>query len=135
MCDPFEDTPFDVSIDYITRHDVLEFTDEELEGFVDSSSTNDGGPGIAGVTGLPDGGCGIECASGVFKMKRAWSKAGAGFSGELAEIFEGYFSLDVKCSGMYRKGFGSGEHHKIPFWAVRARKSSAGQEIGLGPRY
>jgi hypothetical protein len=127
--DPMEEMPFDIDIVSIAAKDTMRFTALELTNFV-APETAEGGKGVAARMQLAEDHCGIESASGVFKMTRAWVKDDS--EGEAVELFEGYLEFDVKFSGMYkRKGHGSGTDCKFAFWAVRAKKDKEGKEIGL----
>lgn len=129
--DPMEEMPFDIAINSMKLQKHLSFTKTELNSFAAPGFIPDG-PGITAVTALADDDhCGIQSASGVFKMKRVWTKLNPG--GELVELFEGFMSFNVSHSGIYRKkGHGNGEKTKFAFWGVRARVQD-GKEVGLRP--
>ncbi|KAJ7176784.1 hypothetical protein C8R46DRAFT_1188520 [Mycena filopes] len=130
--DPMEEMRFDINITSLTSVDTLTFPGAEEDEFITPPKA---GPGITGRTELADSShCGIQAAAGVFRMKHAWTgKAGA--DGAEVEIFEGYFSFKVAYSGIYRrKGHGSGSNSAFAFWAVRARRNAAGEEVGLTER-
>ncbi|KAJ7100753.1 hypothetical protein B0H15DRAFT_460183 [Mycena belliarum] len=128
--DAMEEMPFDIRIADITLVDQLSFSAAERTKFVTPPLC---GPGITGRLELEDDHCGIQSATGDFRMKYASSVRGA--DGADVEIFEGYFAFDVAHSGMYkRKGHGAGRKSKFAFWAVRARRDAAGVEIGLSER-
>ncbi|KAJ7618030.1 hypothetical protein FB45DRAFT_1103402 [Roridomyces roridus] len=121
--DPMEEMPWDISIEDIELVDKLVFTAAQRKDFITPPTT---GAGVSGRTALTEDHCGVSSASGVFRMKLAWT----GEDG--AEIFEGFLSFNVKYSGLYkRKGHGSGGKLEFPFWAVRARKGDDGKEISL----
>ncbi|KAJ7779236.1 hypothetical protein B0H16DRAFT_1502007 [Mycena metata] len=129
--DPMECMPFDIDITSLELVDKLSFSAAENLKFLTPPKT---GPGITGRTKLADEShCGIQSAGGVFRMKHAWT--GKGVDGADVEIFEGYFSFRVAYSGLYRrKGHGSGGERAFAFWAVRARRNAAGEEIGLNEK-
>lgn len=127
---PMEEMPFDITINSIKRQQKLSFTKAELTMFAAPGSIPEG-PGVSAVTALAEDDCGIASASGVFKMKRVWTKLNP--DGEFVELFEGFVSFNVTYSGLYsRKGHGSGQKTKFAFWAVRARVEK-GKEVGLRP--
>lgn len=129
--DPMEDMPFDIAFNSITRQPSMQYTKAELGSFAAPTHVPQG-PGITAVTALAEGHCGIQSASGVFKMKRVWTKGN--LEGDFMELFEGFFSFNVSHSAMYRrKGHGGGEKVKFAFWGVRARRDNTGKEIGLCP--
>ncbi|KAJ7434730.1 hypothetical protein FB451DRAFT_1063161, partial [Mycena latifolia] len=122
--DPMEGLPWDIALKDLARVDKLVFPPVERALFV--TPPREGVPGIAGRTGLARGHCGVQAASGVFRMQHAWTGSG----GE--QIFEGYMSFNVAHSALYqRKGHGSGDEIDFAFWAVRARRDAQGREIGL----
>jgi hypothetical protein len=131
MMDPMQEMPFDIAINSTKRQPSLSFTKSELTSFAAPESVPEG-PGIAAVTALAESHCGIQSASGVFKMKRVWTKLNS--DGEYVELFEGFVSFNVSHSGLYKRvGHGSGQKTKFAFWGVRAGKDSFGKEIGLRP--
>jgi len=128
-----EEMPFDITIDSVQRHESLLFTKSELSSFAAPDAIPEG-PGISGEMELADSHCGIQSASGAFKIKRVWTKPNPDVDGEFAELFEGFVSFDVSYSGLYRrKGHGNGDSVEFAFWGVRARKDKDGKEIGLRP--
>jgi hypothetical protein len=133
MEDPMEEMPFDITIDSVRRHESLSFTRTELLSFAAPDAIPEG-PGISGEMELADSHCGIQSASGVFKIQRVWTKPNPDVDGELVELFEGFLSFNVSYSGLYRrKGHGNGDNKKFAFWGVRARINKDGKEIGLCP--
>lgn len=125
--------PFDITINHVQHHESLLFTESELLSFAAPDAIPDG-LGISGEMELADSHCGIDFASGVFKIKRAWTKPNADADGGFVELFEGFVSFDVSYSGIYRrKGHGNGDNIEFAFWGVRARKDKDGKEIGLYP--
>ncbi|KAJ7472421.1 hypothetical protein B0H11DRAFT_1811790 [Mycena galericulata] len=128
--DPMEEMPFEIAIADLKLVDELSFSPSERSKFVTPPKS---GPGITGRTELAEDRCGIQSASGIFRMKHAWT--GKSVDGEEIEIFEGYLSFNVVHSGMYRrKGHGAGSKSAYAFWAVRARRDADGTEIGLKER-
>ena len=134
MEDPMEDMPFDIMIDPARHHASLTFTEHELSSFEAPEAIPEG-PGISGEMELADSHhCGIQSASGVFKIKRVWTKPNPDVDGGFVELFEGFLSFDVSYSGLYRrKGHGIGNNVEFAFWGVRARTDKDGKEIGLCP--
>lgn len=131
--DPMEDFPFDISIHSIKHHASLPLPSDTLPSAALGSATPDS-PGVSASMSLVDDHCGIQSASGVFKVKRMWTTKVAS-SGDFAELFAGYLSFNVSYSGIYRrKGHGTGQNHKWGFWAIRARRGDDGMEVGLRPR-
>ena len=131
--DPMEDYPFDIDIRSIKHHASLSLPSDNLPSAAVAGATHDS-PGISASMFLKDDHCGIQSASGAFKVKRVWTTK-ATSSGTFAELFAGYLSFDVSYSGMYRrKGHGTGQKHKWGFWAIRARTGDDGMEVGLRPR-
>lgn len=127
--DPMEGLPWDIAIVDLKAVDALALSPKERSGFLSPPVT---GPGITGRTALAKGHCGVQSASGVFRMKHAWTGRGARGAGEDVEILEGYLSFNVVHGGMYRrKGHGAGDKIGFAFWAVRARRDAADLEIGL----
>ncbi|KAJ6598237.1 hypothetical protein DFH09DRAFT_1022544 [Mycena vulgaris] len=125
--DAMEEMPFDVKITDLELVDQLSFSSAERAKFVTPPQS---GPGVTGRLKLAEDHCGIQSASGVFRMKHACTVKGP--DGAEVEIFEGYFSFDVAHSGLYkRKGHGGGRKSNFAFWAVRARRDTDGVEIGL----
>ena len=130
--DPMEDFPFDISILSIKHHTSLSLPSDRLPSAA-SAGANPDSPGVSASMSLTDDHCGIQSASGSFKLKRIWAKATS--SGTFLELFAGYLTFDVSYSGMYRrKGHGTGQKHKWGFWAIRARTGDDGMEVGLRPR-
>jgi hypothetical protein len=126
--DPMEDYPFDIDIRSIKHHASLSLPSDKVAGAAPDS------PGVSASMVLKDDHCGIQSASGVFKVKRVWTTKVTS-SGTFAELFAGYLTFDVSYSGMYRrKGHGTGQKHKWGFWAIRARTGDDGMEVGLRPR-
>jgi hypothetical protein len=133
MEDPMDEMPLDITIDFIESHESLSFTTSELSSFAAPSAIPEG-PGISGEMQFIDSHCGIDYASGVFKIKRVWTKPNPDVDGEFVELFEGFVSFNVSYSGLYRrKGHGPGSDIEFAFWGVRARKDDNGKEIGLCP--
>jgi hypothetical protein len=131
ILDPMEDMPFEIAIKAVNRQSSLPFTESELSSFAAPEAVPEG-PGISATTTLAGSHCGVQSASGIFKMKRVWTKHDA--DGELVELFEGFASFNVSYSGLYRrKGHGPSDKYKFAFWGVRARRDNAGKEIGLHP--
>jgi len=130
--DPMEDFPFDISICSIKHHTSLSLPSDRLPSAALAGAGHDS-PGVSASMSLTDDHCGIQSASGSFKLKRVWTKATS--SGTFLELFAGYLTFDVSYSGMYRrKGHGTGQKHKWGFWAIRARTGDDGMEVGLRPR-
>jgi len=122
-----EDLPFDLSIQSVKHHPALALPSKK-----GPSSSGPDGPGISAMTALEESHCGVQSASGVFKLRRAWTRATSG--GDFVELFEGYFTFNVSYSGLYKRaGHGSGERFEWSFWAIRARRGASGKEIGLRP--
>ncbi|KAF8168999.1 hypothetical protein K438DRAFT_1730373 [Mycena galopus ATCC 62051] len=127
--DPMEGAPWDIAIEDLELVDALTFSSTERSGFL---TPPEAGPGVTGSTVLAEDHCGVQSASGVFRMKHAWTGRGTGAKAQDVDIFEGFLSFNVAHSGLYRrKGHGSGDKIKFAFWAVRARRDAAGLEIGL----
>ncbi|KAJ7770263.1 hypothetical protein DFH07DRAFT_1058070 [Mycena maculata] len=121
--------PFDIAITDLKLVHELSFSSTERSKFVSPPQSC---PGITGRTQLAEDHCGIQSASGVFRMQHAWTGA---VDGQDIEIFEGYLSFNVVHSGLYRrKGHGGGSNSAFGFWAVRARRDANGKEIGLTDR-
>ncbi|KAK0506675.1 hypothetical protein EDD18DRAFT_1097922 [Armillaria luteobubalina] len=130
LCDPMECLPYDLSLEDIKAVNKLSYTEHQKSFFLARDSDVGSGPAITANTGIIDGGCGIQTARGKFMMKRVWTKANP--DGTLTELFEGFFSLMISYSNLYkRKGHGSGDDTEFAFWAVRARRDVDGKEIGL----
>ncbi|KAJ7489185.1 hypothetical protein FB451DRAFT_684403 [Mycena latifolia] len=128
--DAMEEMPFNIKIADLKLVDGLSFSSVERAKFVTPPQS---GPGITGRLELAEDHCGIQSASGVFRMKYACTVQAA--DGTDVQIFEGFFSFNVSHSGMYkRKGHGSGPKSNFAFWAVRARRDTAGVEIGLAEK-
>ncbi|GBE83573.1 hypothetical protein BKA93DRAFT_771703 [Sparassis latifolia] len=129
--DPMSEEALDVEINFVTKEKKLSFTRAERGKFKTPGSSEEA-PGISATTTLEGSHCGFDSAEGVFKMTRVWAKAMP--TGEVQELFEGYFSLDVEYSWLYSsKGHGDGAEYEFGFWAVHARKNEEGEEIGLVP--
>ncbi|KAJ6542194.1 hypothetical protein DFH09DRAFT_1089259 [Mycena vulgaris] len=121
--DPMEGLPFDIAIADLNGVEALKFSKVEPAGMPSA-------PGPGRCTQLAESHCGIQSASGVFRMKHAWMSRDAG--GKDVVIFEGYLSFNLVNSEMYRrKGQESGDKVDFAFWGGRARRNAAGQEIGL----
>ncbi|PBK64117.1 hypothetical protein ARMSODRAFT_941384 [Armillaria solidipes] len=128
--DPMECLPYDLCLKDIKAVNKLSYTEHQKSFFLARDSDMESGPAVTANTGIIDGGCGIQSARGKFMMKRVWTKANP--DGSLIELFEGFFSLMISYSSLYkRKGHGSGDDTEFAFWAVRARKDANGKEIGL----
>jgi len=124
--------PFDIIINSVQCRESLSFTKSELLFFAAPDAIPEG-PGISGKMEL-DPRCGIKSASGVFKIKRVWTKPNPDVDGEFVELFEGFMSFKVSYGALYRRnGHGNGNNIKFAFWGVRARKDNDGKEIGLYP--
>jgi len=131
--DPMEESPFDIDIRSIKHHASLSLPSDKVPSAAVAGAAPDS-PGISASMVLKDDHCGIQSASGVFKVKRVWTTKVTS-SGTFAELFAGYLTFDVSYSGMYkRKGHGTGQKHKWGFWAIRARTGDDGMEIGLRSR-
>ncbi|KAK0446526.1 uncharacterized protein EV420DRAFT_1483962 [Desarmillaria tabescens] len=130
LCDPMECLPYDLCLEDIKAVNELSYTKHQESFFLAPDSDIESGPAVTANTGIVDGGCGIQSARGKFTMKRVWTKANP--DGSLIELFEGFFSLMISYSSLYRrKGHGNGDDTEFAFWAVRARKDANGKEIGL----
>ncbi|KAJ6551200.1 hypothetical protein B0H19DRAFT_1156892 [Mycena capillaripes] len=117
--------PFDIAIKDLKLADKLALSSTERAKFI---TPPESGPGITGRMELADSHCGIQYATGVFRMKHVWTQKGV----DGAEIFEGYMSFKVSYSGLYkRKGHGSGSNRDFAFWGVRGRRNADGEEVGL----
>lgn len=128
IMDPMVECPFEIDIGSIKHRASLSFPNDKLPSF----GVGRASPGISALTSPGGGRCGIRSASGVFKLKRVWTKAVS--SDEFTELFAGYFTFNVLYGGMYKSsGMGTGQKHKWGFWAVRARTGDDGKEIGLHP--
>ncbi|KAJ7097619.1 hypothetical protein C8R44DRAFT_949158 [Mycena epipterygia] len=92
--DPMEEMPFDIAIADLELVDELSFSSAERSKF---KSPPQRGPGITGRTQLAEDHCGSQSATGVFRMKHAWT--GEGAEGTNVEIFEGFLSFNVVHSG------------------------------------
>ncbi|KIM41520.1 hypothetical protein M413DRAFT_150373 [Hebeloma cylindrosporum] len=129
--DPMEDFPFDIKIHSIEHNASLSLPSDKLPSGASASAAPDKS-GVSASMSLEDDHCGIQSASGAFKLKRVWTKATAG--GAFTELFAGYLTFNVSYSGMdKRKGHGAGQKHKWGFWAVRAKTGNDGMEVGLQP--
>ncbi|EJF60483.1 hypothetical protein DICSQDRAFT_137572 [Dichomitus squalens LYAD-421 SS1] len=126
--DPLEDMPFELALSLLTLKNSLSFTACESSGAYFSEPTK-ASAGITGSVDLENDHCGVSSTSGSFKMRRAWvSSTGKD------EIFEGFASVKIVYSGMYRrKSFENGCTVSFPFWAIRACVGEDGKEIGLQP--
>lgn len=89
-----------------------------------------GSPGVSATTSLMDNRCGIRSASGVFKLKRVWTKSVS--PNDFTELFAGYFTFNLSYGAMY-KPLWTRQKYKWGFWAVRARTGDDGKEVGLEP--
>lgn len=128
--DPMEEAPLDISIHSIKHHVSLSLPTDPPSIAVVSPVPNN--PGVSASTSLEESHCGIQSASGVFKLKRVWTKATSG--DDFVELFAGHFSLNITYGAMYRrKGHGMGQKHNWAFWAVRARTGDDGKEVGPRP--
>ncbi|PIL26436.1 hypothetical protein GSI_12194 [Ganoderma sinense ZZ0214-1] len=132
--DPLECMPFDLALDSLALTDSLKFTARENTKHAFYSEPNavssSSMPGITASVELEDSHCGIASTRGTFKMRRAWVSADGA-----DEVFEGFFSLKIVYSGLYRRKCfeNSLDVPSLPFWAIRARVDKDGKEIGLGP--
>lgn len=92
------------------------------------SSTVGKGPRYTAKLDLDTGatGCGMmNSGTGTFKMRKVWEDGDK-------ELFEGYWTIKLKYAPtLKRKGFGSGGNGEGAFWAVRARRDTSGDEIGI----
>lgn len=130
MLEPFSEEPFDIAINSLEPCTTLSFSEDELDLFVSQHARPDA-PGVSGEMELEEDSCGIDDASGVFKLERVWTTFGD--AGELLELFEGVASFNVSYSGLYRrKGHGPGQDVEFAMWGVRARVVD-GKELGLHP--
>ncbi|KAJ7677969.1 hypothetical protein DFH06DRAFT_976061, partial [Mycena polygramma] len=126
-CDPMEQMPFDIAIEDLKLVDDLAFSAAERSKFLTPPQK---GPGITGRLELADSNCGVQFAAGKFRMKHVRTVKGP--EGADVEIFEGYLSFKVSYSGLYkRKGHGPGSNRVFAYWAVRGRRDTNGEEIGL----
>jgi hypothetical protein len=133
MEDTPSEIPFDIIVNSVQRCESLSFTKSELSFFAAPDAIPEG-PGISAKMELDDLHCGIKSASGVFKIKRVWTKPNPDVDGEFVELFEGFVSFKVSYTGWYRrKGYSDGGNTKFAFWGVRARKDNDGKEFGLRP--
>jgi hypothetical protein len=127
IADPFSDEPYDIAVEKLESVDSVSYTATQRGKFVGTPTA--GIPGVLATLNLRNSGCGIQSSKGDFQMSRVWTKND---NGKLIELFEGFVSLRIKYGSLYqRKGHGSGLTASFAFWAVRARKDSAGKEIGL----
>ncbi|KAF7305292.1 hypothetical protein HMN09_00780400 [Mycena chlorophos] len=114
--EPFEDEPFDVGIASLEHVDKVTFTAAQKRELWPAADVPDGAPGIQGTMVLIDKPCGINSASGTFKMLLAPVKDGM-------EMWAGAASFQVKYGSLYeRKGFGRGTIVTFGFWAVPSVK-------------
>jgi hypothetical protein len=128
--DPMEEAPFDISISSIKHHVSLSLPTEPPSVALVGPTPDS--PGVSASAALEEMHCGIQSASGMFKLKRVWTKATS--SGDFVELFAGHFSFNITYSAMYkRKGHGTGQKHNWAFWAVRARTGDDGKEVGPRP--
>ncbi|KAI0045557.1 hypothetical protein FA95DRAFT_1543607 [Auriscalpium vulgare] len=68
----------------------------------------------------------VTAGHGDFKMRKVWD------GGDGKELFEGYCTLNLTYGPLLRrKGHGSFGNAIVGFWAVRALKDEAGNEIGI----
>lgn len=131
IMDPMIESPFDISIHSIKHHLLLSLPSDKLPSVASVSPAPDS-PGVSASMTLKDMHCGIQSASGVFKLKRVWTKAMS--HGDFAELFAGYLSFNISYSGIFkRQNHGMGQNHKWEFWAIRARTGDDGKEVGLRP--
>jgi hypothetical protein len=131
--DPMEDYPFNINIHSIKHQVSLPLPSDKLPSAALAGAAPDSS-GVSASMSLAEDHCGIQSASGVFKVKRVWTTKVTA-AGDFAELFAGYLSFDISYSGMYRrKGHGTGQKHKWGFWAIRARTGDDGMEVGLRPR-
>jgi hypothetical protein len=128
--DPMEEAPFDISIRSIKHHMSLSLpTDPPSVALVSPVPDS---PGVSASTALKEIHCGIQSASGVFKLKRMWTKATSG--DDFVELFAGHFSFNITYAALYkRRGHGTGQKHQWAFWAVRAKTGDHGKEVGPRP--
>jgi hypothetical protein len=119
IMDPMAEYPFEIIISSFKHHASLSLPSDKLPG----------SPGVSASTSL-GGICGIRSSSGVFKLKRVWTKSVS--PNNFTELFAGYFTFNVSYGAMYRPYTG-GQKHKWDFWAVRARTGDDGKEVGLEP--
>ncbi|KII90438.1 hypothetical protein PLICRDRAFT_173853 [Plicaturopsis crispa FD-325 SS-3] len=132
ILDPMEESPFTFDITTIECRDKLVFTSAELANFHAPGLVAGPSSGVVVEAALEDN-CGIASSSAVLKVRRVWT--GTSPDGDAAELFEGHLSFNIRYTSMYKRaGEGSGQNGKWAFWAVRARKDAAGEEIGLGAR-
>jgi len=130
IVDPMQEVPFDISIRSIKHHLSLSLPTEPPSIALVGPAPDS--PGVSASTALEEIHCGIQSASGVFKLKRVWTKATSG--GDFVELFAGHFSFNITYGAMYRRGgHGTGQKHKWTFWAVRARTGDDGKEVGPQP--
>jgi len=121
--DPMEEAPFDISMCSIKHHALLSLPNEPPSVALVGPAPDS--PGVSASMALEEIHCSIQSASGVFKLKRVWTKATS--SDDFVELFAGHFSFNITYSAMYkRKGHGT-------FWAVRARTGDDGKEVGPHP--
>ena len=130
IMDPMQEVPFDISIRAIKHHMSLSLPTEPPSVALVGPTPDS--PGVSASTALEEIHCGIQSASGVFKLKRVWTKATS--SGNFVELFAGHFTFNVTYGAMYKKaGYGTRQKHKWGFWAVRARTGDDGKEVGPRP--
>lgn len=128
--DPIVEQPYNIVLTSIDEEDSVSFTDEELGDFPERD-LDPSGPGmVAQIELSSEGHHGVVAQSGgQLKLVRVWAQRGA--NGELQELFEGYFNLQVGFVMKYAKKVGFEELQGFSFWAVRAKKEGNGKEIGL----
>nr|GAT53635.1 predicted protein [Mycena chlorophos] len=116
FCEPFEDAPFDVGIASLEHVDKVTFTAAQKRELWPAADVPEDGPGIQGTMVLIDKPCGVNSASGTFKMLLVPVKDGM-------EMWAGAASFQVKYGSLYqRKGFGRGTIVTFGFWAVPSVK-------------
>ncbi|KAI1795260.1 hypothetical protein LXA43DRAFT_1178750 [Ganoderma leucocontextum] len=128
--DPLEGLPFDVALESAALKDSLKFTAREdtSDAYFSEPPTAAAAAGLTASVKLEDEHCGISSSKGTFKMRRAWVDAEG-----TDEVFEGFFSINVVYSGLYRRKCQENSlQESFAFWAIRARVGEDGKEIGLG---
>ncbi|KZT18910.1 hypothetical protein NEOLEDRAFT_1246176 [Neolentinus lepideus HHB14362 ss-1] len=134
--DPVAEAAFDVVITEIHVSKTFKIS-SNIRDLFPGPTMRPPGPGINAKThlSLEKGYPGVKGSHGIFKLKRVWVKIDLS-TGEEQELFEGFFSLNVRYSEEHRKR-GADRPQKlkfaIPFWAIRAAKDVDGKEIGLVP--
>lgn len=130
IMDPMDEAPFDLSICSIKHHVSLSLPTEPPSIALVCPAPDS--PGVSASAALEEMHCGIQSASGAFKLKRVWTKTTS--SGDFVELFAGHFLFNITYASMYkRKGHGTGQKHNWAFWAVRARTGDDGKEVGPRP--